>query len=267
MKPSPDHPLALFVGLAAATWPVWRWYALRLGDGSDEQWGLLALGAVMALALGRRSTGQLPASLMPVLTVLLAIYALCLWWAPPLVRAVPAMLALGVLASATCFDRLFHPGIAGLLLLALPMGASMQYCLGFPLRLVATTVSAPLIRLAGIAVEAQGVSLRWMGETVLLDAPCSGIRMLWTGLLLTCFLAVWMGFGLWRTVGALSGAAGAVILANGIRNAALFFRETAIVPMPAWAHEGVGLVVFAAAVSAVLLLLHLLDRRAPCSAA
>lgn len=262
-----NHPLALLVGLTAATWPVWRWYVLRLGDGSDEQWGVLALGAVIALALGRRATTRLPASLLPVLTGLLAVYALCLYWAPPLVRAVPATLALGVLASATCFARLFHPGLAGLLLLALPVGASMHYFLGYPLRLAATAIAAPLIRLSGFAVEAHGVTLNWLGETVLLDAPCSGVRMLWTGLLMACFLAVWMGFGLWRTLGALVGAAGAVVLANGIRNAVLFFRETAIVPMPAWAHEGIGLGVFAAAAGVVLLLMHLLDRRVPCSAA
>ncbi|HQF86238.1 MAG TPA: archaeosortase/exosortase family protein [Acidobacteriota bacterium] len=267
MKAVPDHPLALFIGLIAATWPVWRWYVLRLGDGSDEQRGLLALGAVIAPALGRRTAVPLPASLLPVLTGLLAVCALCLWWAPPLVRAIPATLALGVLASATCIARLFHPGLAGLLLLALPVGASMQYCLGYPLRLAATAIAAPLIRLAGFAVEAHGVSLNWPGETVLLDAPCSGVRMLWTGLFMASFLAVWLGFGLWRTLGSLVGAAGAVVLANGIRNAVLFFRESAIVPMPDWAHEGIGLGVFAAAAGAVLLLMHLLDRRAPCSAA
>ncbi|HOB53180.1 MAG TPA: archaeosortase/exosortase family protein [Acidobacteriota bacterium] len=262
-----DHPLALLVGLTAATWPVWRWYALRLGDGSDEQWGVLALGAVIALALGRRIATRLPASLLPLLTGLLIVYALCLCWAPPLVRAVPAMLALGVLASATCFARLFHPGLAGLLLLALPVGASMQYCLGYPLRLAATAIAAPLIRLAGFTVEAHGVTLNWMGETVLLDAPCSGVQMLWTGLFMACFLAVWLGFGFWRTLGALVGAAGAVVLANGIRIAVLFFRESAILPMPDWAHEGIGLGAFAAAAGAVLLLMHLLDRRTSCSAA
>jgi len=262
-----DHPLAVLVGLTAATWPVWRWYVLRLGDGSDEQWGVLALGAVIALTLGRRTTAPQSASLLPVLTGLLAVYVLCLWWAPPLVRAIPAMLALGVLASATCFARLFHPGLAGLLILALPVGASMQYYLGYPLRLAATAIAAPLIRLAGFAVEARGVTLNWSGETVLLDAPCSGVRMLWTGLLMACFLAVWMGFGLWRTLGAIVGAAGAVVMANGIRNAVLFFRETAIVPMPSWAHEGIGLGVFAATTAAVLLLMHLLERRAPCAAA
>ncbi len=262
-----DHPLALLVGLTAATWPVWRWYALRLGDGSDEQWGVLALGAVIALALGRRIATRLPASRLPLLTGLLRFYALCLCWAPPLVRAVPAMLALGVLASATCFARLFHPGLAGLLLLALPVGASMQYCLGYPLRLAATAIAAPLIRLAGFTVEAHGVTLNWMGETVLLDAPCSGVQMLWTGLFMACFLAVWLGFGFWRTLGALVGAAGAVVLANGIRIAVLFFRESAILPMPDWAHEGIGLGAFAAAAGAVLLLMHLLDRRTSCSAA
>ena len=71
-----DHPLAVLVGLTAATWPVWRWYVLRLGDGSDEQWGVLALGAVIALTLGRRTTAPQSASLLPVLTGLLAVYVL-----------------------------------------------------------------------------------------------------------------------------------------------------------------------------------------------
>ena len=41
----------------------------------------------------------------------------------------------------------------------------------------------------GAAVERQGVYLRAGGELVMIDAPCSGMRMLWAALLLACCLA------------------------------------------------------------------------------
>ena len=37
--------------LLAACWPVGRWYALRMTDGGDDAWGLLAL-ATLAVSRG-----------------------------------------------------------------------------------------------------------------------------------------------------------------------------------------------------------------------
>lgn len=143
----------------------------------------------------------------------------------------------------------------------------MEYYLGYPLRMAAAGIAVPLIRLAGYGVESQGTGLLWLGETVLLDAPCSGIRMLWTGLFLACFLTAALRLDSWRTLGTLAGAGIAVVLANGIRTAVLFFQENAIVPLPHWAHDGAGLAVFAAASAGIVLSLHRLERRTRCSTA
>jgi len=52
----PVHPAWLLALQAAALWPIWLWYAKRTADGSDEPWGLLALGAVLLCAYASGAT-------------------------------------------------------------------------------------------------------------------------------------------------------------------------------------------------------------------
>jgi len=115
----------------------------------------------------------------------------------------------------------------------------------------------------GVWVERQGVTLHWAGEPVLIDAPCSGLRMLWVGgflFLLSAYihrlpLRRLLGLGAWTGV--------ALIAGNAARTVGLFFVETASFPPPPWIHSAVGLLTFLAVGGAIAWLANRLEVR-PC---
>jgi len=238
---------AAVLAWAAAGWPVWRWYVARVGDGSDEPWGLAALVAALVFVPWQR----LREPLAPGSSVLAASAAavVCLGYGclPALVRGGLWMLTLAVLLGCV------GPVVArtGLLLLSLPVVATAQFYLGYPLRAVTAACSVPVLRLLGYAVERQGTALRWAGETVLVDAPCSGIQMLWTGLFAACALAAVRGLGWSATLKLLRWAMALVALSNLLRCVALFLLEVCGGAPAAWLHEGIGLVLFGAALCGV----------------
>jgi exosortase/archaeosortase family protein len=84
------------------------------------------------------------------------------------------------------------------------------------------------------------------GRTVLVDAPCSGVRMGWTACVLCCVLAAqrtrttWLGLG-----GSLILALPVVLLANAARAAMLFVFEVSPSPPSAAGHAMVGIATFA----------------------
>jgi len=88
---------------------------------------------------------------------------------------------------------------------------------------------------------------------VIVDAPCSGIHMLWTGLFLAAALACWQRLDLRQSFRLLQRASLAVFVANILRATALFCIESKLWPSPSWAHEGVGLALFGAAAVAIYL--------------
>ncbi len=96
------HPFALVAAQTVSLWPIWQWYVRRVADGSDEPWGLVALGAVLLLLWGERRNlrpGPRPAVLLGagLLTVLSAVSGHCL---PPLLRALLGVSALGLTLAA-----------------------------------------------------------------------------------------------------------------------------------------------------------------------
>ncbi|HKP92378.1 MAG TPA: archaeosortase/exosortase family protein, partial [Chthoniobacterales bacterium] len=107
----------------------------------------------------------------------------------------------------------------------------------------------------------EGTLLHWRGETILVDAPCSGIRMLWFGLYLTAALAAFGQLNTRPSCIALVAALPVVIGANVVRATALFFKEAQIVPLPQWTHTGVGVLVFG---GALLLIVGLTRGGQPC---
>lgn len=223
--------------LALGFWTVWRWYGLRLVDGADEKWGVSALVVVAALAWKRRQLRALPTT---ALAVALAAYAATYSVLPPLGRAVFAVLAIGLLVARSC--RGPHLALAGLLLLSLPVEATLQFALGYPLRFVVARCSAFLLH--GFGVVAQGTSLHWAGETVLVDAPCGGLRMLWVALFLALTLAALQSLRATRTLFLVVCAVAAAFVGNVLRATALFFKETGLLPCPSWAHEAAGVAAF-----------------------
>lgn len=238
----------LLIGLVAALWPHWVYTARRLVDGSDEPWGVLALVTALVLLVRDRAGLTVPTRAALAASAALAVAAAAAHLLlPDLAAAALAMLALGLFVAHALPGRPATPLVA-LLLLALPIIASLQFYLGYPLRVLAAHATAPLLAAAGLDVSPAGASLLHQGTTVLIDAPCAGIGMLWIGSYTAALLSYLARAGAARTALNAGAAALLVLAANIVRNAALFFPEAGLVRWPAWSHEAIGLATLAFAI-------------------
>jgi exosortase/archaeosortase family protein len=252
------------VGQVAAFWPVWRWYIQRMMDGSDEPWGILACITVLVL-LTRKGAWTAPSVLtITICSAITAIYALNYASLPPLFRGVLAVIALALSLSSICYGRTLQAGIAGLMLVSLPLIASLQFYGGFPIRVITAFVSSHLLGLFGYQVQAQGTLLYWLGEIIAVDAPCAGIKMLWTALYLNFTLAAWRDLGFLSTWLSTSVTLFSVFIGNILRATLLFFTESGILTAPNIAHEAIGTLVFAFVALAILNFHRSNGKRMPC---
>lgn len=246
----PTHRLLLLQ--LVAFWPVWRWYLARLTDASDEPLGLLALATVgVVVALQGRPQTLHPRQLCTA-ALLTGLYLGTWAWGPPLLRASIAVMAIGYTLGAGYWRQALHPGVLGLLWLALPLAASLQFYVGYPLRLLTAQLAAHIIGLTGFAVTAQGTCLLWQGEVIVVDAPCAGIRMLWAGIYLSCTLSCVTRLRPGPTGLAAVLAMMILFLGNVGRNVLLFYGEAGIVHFAAWMHTGIGLGVFTGVAMAIV---------------
>jgi len=237
--------LALILGLQlVAFWEVWHWYVTRAVYSWDQPWGVVAfVAAILFLILSRRPLPQNERSLrLP--AVLILVYAATYFALPPLARAMIAFTAVAVTASLVRFGKAFHAGLFGLVYLSLPTIPTLQFFGGYPLRIVVAQLTAPILRIAGFAVVAEGTCLNWSGQLIWIDAPCSGIKMLWVGLFLTFVVLCFHELPL-RKVFLLMPFVGIVIMvANVFRAVALFYIEAGVLDFPAGSHEYAGVIAF-----------------------
>jgi exosortase/archaeosortase family protein len=89
--------------------------------------------------------------------------------------------------------------------------------------------------------------LHWGGETIMVDAPCGGIRMLWVGFYLAASLATWSRLGNRHALTLFVMTFVVVVAANVVRATALFFKESGILAVPEWTHAGIGALLFGVA--------------------
>jgi exosortase/archaeosortase family protein len=130
---------------------------------------------------------------------------------------------------------------------------SLQFTLGYPLRVVSAALTVGLLQAHGLMVERQGTFLAWRGELVQFDAPCSGVNMLWAGLLLTLMGCVLLRLGTLKTVLAAGLSVVLTIACNVLRASSLFYVEAGLVPQaPAWWHDGIGIAAFGLSAAATL---------------
>ncbi len=246
----------ILVALLLAGWPVLRWYAIRADDGSDERWGIAALIAALIFAPWRSWLEPFPARRWPWFCAALVVYVAALPFAPPMVRALLFVTALAIAAA----DRRAPVAWGALLFLSLPVIASAQFYAGYPMRFITTKLTVPVIALFGQSVDTAGTTLLWRGEQVVLDAPCSGIHMLWTGLFFASLTACWFRLDSRACLRLLQFTSLTVFAANVLRAAALFFYGTNLWPHWPGHHKGTGLILFGAA---MLLILRRADQLAP----
>ena len=246
-------PAAAWLALqAAALTPTWLWMAQRLRDGSDDPLGLLALSALVALAwtlrhslraaprlgwLALAGAGTLAATLLR--TGLGPLPAL-----PPLAASLIAVLALAAGLLAFLPKRVAALPVAGLAVLALPLISSLQFYAGFPLRVITAEASRWLLA-PGFSAAREGTSLLIDGRLVIVDAPCSGVQMVWLGYFTACAVALWARRGDRSFLTRLPAVGLLVLAGNIVRNSVLVGFEGAGLALAPWLHEALGLAVLA----------------------
>lgn len=249
----------------AVFWPVCSWYVVRVTDSTDETWGILALLTLLFFIFRKRSCAPEPhrnALLLPALFVLL--YAVTYHFLPPLARAVIAATALGLSISSLRFGRRLHTGVLGLVYLSLPLIPSLQFYGGYPLRVMVASMTAPVLRLGGFAVIQEGTCLNWAGQLIWIDAPCSGIRMLWVGLYLAFTLICLHELRFLKALAVIGAALFVIILGNVFRAVALFYIEAKVFSLPGWGHEYAGIVTFVLVAIGIVCATHLIRRGRVC---
>ena len=240
---------------ALALWPHGVYLVERAIDGSDDPLGLIALLAVATLVAWQRQHLRLS----PHIGWLCASIALALtgngaWWA-----GAPALLAslLGA-ASLSCALLAWWPAgrarlpLAGLVVLALPWIASLQFYLGYPLRVLTAEASAWALRLGGLDAARSGASMLVQGQLVIVDAPCSGVQMAWLAYFVACAVASVTGLGDRAFARRASLVGALVLLGNVARNSVLVALEARPQGLNPWWHQAVGLAVLALVCVAVL---------------
>jgi exosortase/archaeosortase family protein len=238
----------LLVLTVISQWPVWVWYGKRMTDGSDEPWGILALISVLIFVPWNRVKDTVPTPIVwsVVLSQVLFHSAVIDW--VPLLQALVVVVTLAVIVVSMRAPM----GVLGLLCLSLPWIATLQFYLGYPLRVFVGSITVGMLSVCGLDVTREGVALLCDGKMVVVDRPCAGIYMLWFGAFLTyllaCFyrlrLAQCLQLGLFSFV--------IIMLTNILRNFVLFFIETQRIDVPGYAHEGVGVFLFLTAILALV---------------
>jgi exosortase/archaeosortase family protein len=247
-------PLAWLALQAAALWPHWRWAAARVLDGSDDPLGLAALAtllwAVLRMEPQLRGTPKprwLLAALCATVAATFATFSL-----PPLIGALFAALAMA--AGLRSFMPSGHAALpmAGLAVLALPVVSSLQFYAGFPLRVLTAQLSTWLLQGIGMAAERSGTAMQVQGRLVIVDAPCSGVQMVWMAYFCACAVAAFSGMRDRRLLARLPWVGVLVLAGNVLRNSVLVALEASQTQVSEAVHQGVGLVVLMLVCSAVV---------------
>ena len=127
--------------------------------------------------------------------------------------------------------------------------------LKYPLRVVTAEASRWLLA-AGFSVERSGASLLVNGQLVIVDAPCSGVQMLWLGYFTACVVALYAQRADSSFLARLPAVSLLVLAGNVVRNTVLVAFEASGQHLAGWAHEAVGLALLAAVCAAIARVMH-----------
>jgi exosortase/archaeosortase family protein len=253
------HPLLAAILVGAATWKSWLWYLERVGS-SPEEATALALTVVFLAVLGLAhrhqdaSTRVLP---LWTVTLVLMVYAGSHFVLPPIARAAIAIAATLFAFHVAIFREKPPVAFWGLVALALPVLPSLQFVLGYPLRVVSAAVTVAMLQSHGFMVERQGTFLAWRDEVIQFDAACSGVNMLWAGLMLSLMGCVLFRLRAMQVMAAVVLSVVVVVAANVLRTSSLFYLEAGFIPRAAgWWHEAIGIAAFVLSAAMILWLLR-----------
>jgi exosortase/archaeosortase family protein len=253
-RPSYLSPLGWLALQALALWPHGAWLARRVQDGSDDPLGLAAIALLMLLLVPLAPrlrvsphTGWLAAAVALTLAANLGLFGL-----PPLACALLGALALAAALAAWLPAGAPRAPLAGLLVLALPLIASLQYYAGYPLRMLTAQASAWLLQAAGLAAERAGTTMLVQGRQVIVDAPCSGVQMAWMAYFSACAVAALTGRRDASFLRRLPLVGALVLAGNVLRNSVLVALEARPQGLDAVLHETIGVAMLAAVCVAVV---------------
>jgi exosortase/archaeosortase family protein len=261
------HPAAVTSLVFAATWSGWWWYLSRIATAPEEAVSLIIMVVFLAVyGVQRRGIAVGPASpSLPMIAMALAGYTLVQSFAPSIFTAAIAIAVSLACLYVAAFRHHPPPAFWGLVALALPVLPSLQFVLGYPMRVLSATLTVGLLQIQGLSIERQGTFLLWRGEMVQFDAPCSGVNMLWAGVLLTLMGGVLFRFSVAKLAKALAVTLALTVVANALRAASLFYLELGLFgTLPAWWHDGIGMAAFLLSAAGTLWVLMLTERSKPC---
>ena len=229
-----------------------------MADGSDDPLGVAAL-AVLLVLVGRLAP-RLRAAPRPLWLGLALAASVAATVAglvgPPLFGALLAALACA--AGLRAFLPTSHPALAlaGLTVLALPLLSSLQFYAGHPLRLLTAQASTWVLQALGMAAQRTGTAMRVEGRLIIVDAPCSGVQMVWMAYFCACAVAAWRATGDHAFLRRMPWVGVLVLCGNVLRNSLLVGLEARQHAVSDAVHQGVGLVVLAGVCAAVVALMH-----------
>ncbi|MEM6820379.1 MAG: archaeosortase/exosortase family protein [Verrucomicrobiota bacterium] len=238
-------------------WPIWPWYINRMLDHSDDPWGILALIACVYFLPWSRIDKDCSKITLGLVSIIIGMYSLLL---PHLPKVIQALFAITLLA-VILWETRPPSGWYALLVLSLPLIATLQFYVGYPLRLLIGICSSHLLSWCGLPVTHEEAALFWKDSIVLIDAPCSGISMMWFGAFLTACLACKARFPWKLTALAAMGTTLCIFGLNLLRNLILFFPESGLLTWPTWGHMTIGLILFAVACLCIFFWIKLLQKR------
>jgi exosortase/archaeosortase family protein len=135
--------------------------------------------------------------------------------------------------------------------LALPVVSSLQFYAGYPLRVVTRRGEPLAARRGGLRRAREGSAMLVDGRLVIVDAPCSGVQMVWMAWFCACAVAAWRGLPD-RVFAKRLAFVGAIVLAgNIVRNTLLVGLEARGSAAAPWQHEAIGMVVLGLVCAAV----------------
>lgn len=251
-------PLGWLALQVAALWPHWAWAAARVADGSDDPLGVAALGVLLILVA--RLAPRLRAVPRPLWLGLALGASLAATVAglvaPPLFGALLAALACAAGLRAFLPAGQATLALAGLAVLALPLLSSLQFYAGHPLRLLTAQASTWVLQALGLAAQRTGTAMQVEGRLIIVDAPCSGVQMVWMAYFCACAVAAWRATDDRVLLRRLPWVGVLVLCGNVLRNSLLVGLEARQDAVSDAVHQGVGLVVLAGVCAAVVALMQ-----------
>lgn len=257
--------LALAILLLQFHRALW-WIVGTWTDDTYQSFGFLALGVIVLR--GRRLPALRDAPSLPHLVGLVAVAALDLLAARlgiNLLSALLAVLALHLWAvSFRCYQgRWFLQPQLLLALLCLPAAFYLNVLCGHQLQQLVARVAGAGLALYGLPLTGvEGTLIHVGGAAVAVDAACSGVKLLVSGLVFGLLAQPHGAAGWLRRTAFWAALGGLLLCANVARVMSLALAHLRLGQSPSEAaHQAIGLAAFVFACVAALLLSRVLSRR------